>query len=144
MKKVIFLIVASALIVLTATVPARAQMGGGTGGGAMGDRQHEGTGSREMDNRQMMDRDMMRNMTGMMGQMNDMMQKMTNTMKDKTTMEHMKMGDMAKIMNEMSGQMREMADRMEKGNMDQATMNKMQERMKAMNQSIENLQKENK
>jgi hypothetical protein len=126
---------AAAIIGFTASA-ALAQMGG-----------HEGMGSRQspqMMGGQMMGQDMMQDMTEMMKQMNGMMQKMSHTMEHKTVTEHAKMQDMAKIMREMAAQMHEMAAQMDKGKMDAATVKKMQEKMKAMNQSIENLQKEGK
>ncbi len=125
-------LLSAAVVIIGFTASAAlAQMGG-----------HEGMGSQQ--SQQMMGQEMMQNMTGMMKQMNGMMQKMSHTMEHKTVTEHAKMQDMGKIMREMAAQMHEMAAQMDKGKMDAAMVKKMQERMKAMNQSIETLQKEGK
>jgi RNA polymerase-binding transcription factor DksA len=87
---------------------------------------------------------MMGNMANMLEQMNEMMQKLSHPMRHLTVTEHAKMNDMGKIMREMAAQMNEMASHMEKDKLDKATVNKMQEKMKAINQSIEALQKEGK
>ena len=130
-------ILSAAVVIIGFTASAAlAQMGG-----------HEGMGSQQshqMMGGQMMGREMMQNMTGMMRQMNEMMQKLSHPMGHMTVMDHAKMQDMAKVMRDMAAQMSEMAAHMEKGEMDKATVKKMQEKMKAMNQSIENLQKEGK
>jgi hypothetical protein len=130
-------ILSAAVVIIGFTASAAlAQMGG-----------HEGMGSQQshqMMGGQMMSQEMMKDMTGMMRQMNEMMQKLSHPMGHMTVTDHAKMQDMAKVMRDMAAQMNEMAAHMEKGEMDKATVKKMQERMKAMNQSIENLQKEGK
>jgi Spy/CpxP family protein refolding chaperone len=130
-------ILSAAVVIIGFTASAAlAQMGG-----------HEGMGSQQshqMIGGQMMSQEMTKDMAGMMKQMNEMMQKLSHPMGHMTVTDHAKMQDMAKVMRDMAAQMNEMAAHMEKGEMDKATVKKMQERMKAMNQSIENLQKEGK
>ncbi|MFI5294311.1 MAG: hypothetical protein ACHQ0Y_04730 [Thermodesulfovibrionales bacterium] len=110
----------------------------------MGDQQKEGMGSSEMKGGQMMSRDMMVNMTDMMKQMNEMMERLSHPMHHMTVTDHKQMYDLGKVMRKMAAEMNEMAAHMEKGEMDAATVKKMQKRMKAINQEVEVLKKENK
>lgn len=103
--------------------------------------QKEGMGLSQMKGGQMMSRDMMVNMTDMMKQMNEMMERLSHPMHHMTVTDHKQMFDLGKVMRKMAGEMNEMAAHMEKGEMDAATVKKMQERMKAINQEIEALQK---
>lgn len=134
MKKL--LLAAAAVLGLTASA-ALAQTGGHEG--MTGGQKHEGMGTQQ--STQMMSQDMMHDMTEMMKQMNEMMQKLSHPMGHMTVTEHAKMQEMAKIMRGMAAQMNEMATHMEKGSMDRAAVKKMQERMKAINQEIDVLQK---
>ena len=72
----------------------------------------------------MMSQEMMKDMTGMMKQMNEMMQKLSHPLGHMTVTDHAKMQDMAKVMRDMAAQMNEMAAHMEKGEMDKATVKK--------------------
>ena len=110
----------------------------------MGGQQKEVMGSSQMKGGQMMSRDMMANMTAMMKQMNEMMEGLSHPMHHMTVTDHKQMNDLGKVMRKMAAEMNEMAAHMEKGEMDEATAKKMQERMKAINQEIDSLQKKDK
>lgn len=123
-----------------------AQMNGGMMGGQQ---QHSGNvmiaqQSQAIKSGQMTNQEMMRDMAGMMKQMNETMQKMTHTIENKTVMEPRELLAMGKMTREMAAQMNEMADHMEPGRMDKQMINKMQERMKSMHQKIDAMQNEGK
>jgi hypothetical protein len=148
MKRIV--IMAAALIAFTAAT-AMAQMGGHGGmmgghGEMTGGQQHPGMmssqHSQQMMGQQMMHQNMMRDMTRMMSQMNQMMQTMSHTMYQERAMDHTGMQEMSQMMKEMSVTMGDMSEHMAQGTMDPALTNKMQERMKTMNQMMENIQKE--
>jgi hypothetical protein len=120
---------------------------GQTSGGVMGGQQQQHSGnvmvaqqSKDMMNGQKMNQEMRQNMAGMMKQMNETMQKMTNTIETKTVMESRNMLVIGKMMREMSVQMNEMAGNMEQGRIDPQTITKMQARMESVNQRIDAIQ----
>jgi methyl-accepting chemotaxis protein len=142
MKRI--LLIAAAVIGLTA-LTAFAQMGGGTMGG-QGKQQGGmmGSQSQQMMGNQMMSQDMMHDMSGMMKQMSEMMQKLSHPMGHLTVTEHGKMQDMGKIMHEMAAQMNEMAAHMERGKLDQGAVKKMHEKMQSLNHDLDDMQKNEK
>lgn len=123
---------------------ALAQMGGGPGqGGAGAHRQDMGTQqSQQMMSGQMMSQEMMRDLSGMMRQMNDMMQNMSRMMDSPQAMDQARTRDMSKLMQEMSVNMRDLSQQMAQGKMDPKTTKQMQERLDRMNRTLNNLQKE--
>ena len=124
---------------LTASM-AWAQMPGGQGGTSgqgMGTQQ-----SQQMMGGQMMSQEMMHDMSGMMRQMNDMMQNLSRVMDKQQPMDSARMHDMSKLMQEMSVTMGDMSKQMAQGKMDPAMTKQMQERIKRMNQTLDTLQKE--
>ncbi|MCL5022431.1 MAG: hypothetical protein M1497_03530 [Nitrospirae bacterium] len=120
------------LLILGLLVPYSLAQKGDTGGVMEG--QKGG-----MEKGQMMSREMLQNMTGMMSQMDELLEKMAHPMGHRTITEHRTMDEMGRIMRDMAAQMNEMATHMEKGSMDQATVGKMHEKMKAARESIEKL-----
>ncbi len=142
MKKI--LAVTGMVIGLTVAT-ALAQMGGGTmGGGKEGGMQREGMGSEGKMSGQMMSPEMMKDMSGTMNHMIEMMQMMSHTMGHKTVTEHMKMSDMAGVMEEMSGMMHTMSQHMAKGQMSPADTKKMQGQLEIMKKKMEAMGKEEK
>lgn len=109
----------------------------------MGGQQKERSGSSQMKGGKMMSRDMTVNMTEMMKQMNEMMERLAHPMHHMTVTDHTQMHDLGKVMRKMAAEMNEMAAHMEKGEMNEAAAKKMQERTKAINQELEDLQKKN-
>ena len=106
------LLSAIAVVGLTAAT-AFAQMGGqggpgqqGPQGGMMGSQQ-----SQQMMGNQMMTQDMMRDMAGMMQQMNGVMGKLSGFMEHSGSMNHGKMMNLSKMMGEMSANMKDMSER---------------------------------
>jgi len=134
MNKIIFWVFAVSLALTLASSQSFAQMGG---------QEKEGMGSSQMKGGQMMSRDMMANMTEMMKHMNEMMERLSHPMHHMTVTDHTQMSEMGNVMRKMAVEMNEMATHMEKGEMDAATANKMQEKMKAINEEIEALRKKN-
>ncbi|NJD57258.1 MAG: hypothetical protein FIA94_12775 [Nitrospirae bacterium] len=133
MKKILF--TSCALVVLLVAAYSFAQMDG---------QKKEGMGSSQMKGGQMMSQDMMVNMTETMKNMNEIMEKLAHPMHHMTVTDHAQMNNLGKVMRKMASEMNEMAVHMEKGAMDAATAKKMQDRMKAINQELETLQKKNK
>lgn len=86
----------------------------------------------------------MRDMAGMMEQMNKMMEKLSHPMTHVAVTDHAKMNEMGKIMHEMAAQMNEMATHMEQGKLDKGTVKKMHENMEIMNKKLDALQKDGK
>ena len=72
------------------------------------------------------------------------MERLYHPMHHMTVTGHTQMNELGKIMRKMASEMNEMAAHMEKGGMDAATVKKMQERMKAIDQELEAMQKKNK
>ena len=91
-----------------------------------------------------MSQEMMRDMTGMMNHMVEMMQMMSHTMGHKTVTEHMKMTEMAGMMEEMSVMMHTMAQNMTKGQMTPADTKKLRAQLDAMKKKMEAMGKEGK
>ncbi|MDH4231742.1 MAG: DUF4175 domain-containing protein [Nitrospirota bacterium] len=129
MKRTSFTVVCILALIFIAP-SSFAQMGGGMMGEQKG-----------MVKGQMMSKDMMHDMSEMMKQMNGMMQKLSHPMEHMTITEHSQMQRMGQIMRNMASEMNEMATHMEKGSVDRPTVKKIQERMKAINQEIDALQK---
>jgi hypothetical protein len=132
MKKIVYWLFGFSFALVLVCSHSFAQMGG---------QQKEGMGLSQMKGGQMMSRDMMDNMTEMMKQMNEMLDGLSHPMHHMTVTDHKQMNDLGKIMRKMAAEMNEMAAHMEKGEMDKATAKKMQERTKAINQELEDLQK---
>jgi hypothetical protein len=86
-------------------------------------------------NGQKVNQEMKRDVAGIMKQMNETMQKMTQTIDNK--MESRNMPAIGKMMREMSVQMNEMAGHMVQGGIDPQTITKMQARMESMNQRLD-------
>ena len=136
----------TAAILGFAAVSAHAQMPGGTMGG------HGGMGapgqgmsvqqSQQMMGGQMMNQEMMRDLSGMMRQMNDMVQSMSRAIDQHPMMEQDRMRDMAKLMEDMSATMREMSQQMAQGRMNPAMTRRMEERAGQMNRMLEELKNE--
>jgi len=141
MKKMFPMVVAA--FGMAATV-ALAQMGGGPGqGGAGAHRQDMSTQqSQQMMGGQMMSQEMMRDVSGMMRQLNDTMQGMSRALDSSRPMDAAHARDMSKLMQEMSTTMRDLSQQMAKGKMDPATTKQMQDRINRMNQTLNTLQKE--
>ena len=135
MRKIFFWVFGVSIALVLVCSQSYAQMGG---------KQKEGMGSSQMKGGQMMSRDMMANMTEMMKQMNKMIDDLSHPMHHMTVTDHKQMSDLGKIMGKMAAEMNEMAAHMEKGEMDEATAKKMQEKTKAINQELEDLQKKHK
>ena len=114
------------------------------GFGQMGSQQKQEMGSSQMKGRQMMSQDMMMHMTEMMKQMNEMLERLAHPMHHMTVTDHAQMNDLGKIMRKMATEMNDLASHMEKGDMNEAEAKKMQERMKAINQELDSLQKKSK
>jgi len=76
--------------------------------------------------------------------MNEMLEGLSHPMHHMTVTDHKQMNELGKVMRKMAAEMNEMAAHMEKGEMDEATAKKMQERTKAINQELEDLQKKHK
>ncbi len=151
MKKVLLTAV---LVGAFAAAPAMAQMGG-HGGMGMGHQQSQMTGNQQdsgmmssqqsqhmMGGQQMMHQNMMRDMSGMMHQMNQMMRDISRMMDQHKDMSHSGMQKMSGLMNDMSTTMKDMSQQMATGQMDPALTKQMRDRIKAMNQIIESTQKE--
>jgi len=128
-----------------AAVSAHAQtpggmMGGHGGMGAPGQGM-SGQQSQQMMGGQMMNQEMMRDMSRMMRQMNDMMQSMSRAIDQHPMMDQDRMRDMAKLMEDMSATMREMSQQMAQGKMEPAMTRRMEERAGQMNRMLEELKK---
>lgn len=134
-------IVLAAVVISFTAMTALAQMMGNSKG--TGDQQHQmgSHQSQQMMGGQMMNQGMMRDMSSIMGQMNEIMQKMSQSMEQQNGMDRTNMQEMSKIMNEMSVTMRVMSQQMAKGNMDTALMKKMQDRINTMNQIMGSVEK---
>lgn len=132
MEKIFFWVFGFSLALALVSSDSYAQMGG---------KQQGGMGPSQMKSGHMMSRDMMANMTEMMKQMNEMLEGLSHPMHHMTVTEHKQMNDLGKIMGKMAAEMNEMAAFLEKGEMDEATAKKMQERTKAINQELEDLQR---
>jgi soluble cytochrome b562 len=132
MKKIFFWVFGFSLALALVSSDSYGQMGG---------KQKEGMGSSQMKGGQMMSPDMMANMTEMMKQMNEMIDDLSHPMHHMTVTDHKQMNDLGKVMRKMAAEMNEMAAHMEKGEMDEATAKKMQEKTKAINQELEDLQR---
>ncbi len=102
------------------------------------------TGGQKGEKGGMMSKEMLQSMSGMMSQMNELLQKMSHPMGHRTVTEHVKMHEMATIMRDMATQMNEMSAHMEKGGMDQASAKKMHNKLEEISRSIEKIQKESK
>jgi hypothetical protein len=133
----------TAAILGFAAVSAHAQMSGGmTGGhGGMPGQGMSGQHSQQMMGGQMMNQEMMRDMSGMMRQMTDMMQGMSRAIDQHPMMDQDRMRDMAKLMEDMSATMREMSQQMAQGKMEPAMTRRMEERAGQMNRMLEELKK---
>jgi len=122
--------------------PGGGGMGGGQGqqpgGGMMGSQ----PSSQMMGGQTMMQQDMMRDMMGMIGQMDQAMQKMSRGMEGQVPMDRMQ--QMSRGMGELSVTMKEMSEHMATGTMDPTTTKAMQERIKNLNQTIDNQSKQGK
>lgn len=77
----------------------------------------------------------------MMGQMNTLMSKMSGTMDRDKTMDQTRTREMSRLMDDMSITMKEMSGQMGKGTLNSAAMKRIQDKMKTMNQTMEDLQK---
>ena len=113
-------------------------------GTTKGGQEHPAMGKQQashMMGSQMMNQEMMRNMTGLMKQMNEMMHKMTSTMDQKMTMDKGRMREMSRVMENMSVTMHEMSNQMGKGKMDPAITKKMKENIQEMNQMMDTIQR---
>jgi len=137
MKK-IFL--ATAAMIALSAVTLFAQMGGGMKEG----QKHEGRGSQHMMGGQMMGPEMMKDMSGVMNHMVEMMQSMSHTMGHKTVTEHMKMSEMSKVMEDMSVMMHTMSQNMAKGQMSPADTKNMREQLNMMKKKMEAMGQEGK
>lgn len=139
MKKI--LIVLSATVTL-ASITASAQMGKNQG---QRDKNMMGTQqSSQIMSGQMMTQQKIRDMSGMLGQMNSLMHNMSSTMDQDRTMDRTRIHDMSKLMDDMSITMKEMSGQMENGSVNPAEMKRIQDRMKSMNQMMDNLRKTDK
>ena len=136
MKKI--LVVITSVIALAAATTL-AQMSGGSGTG--GQQQQPGGMVSSEQSQQMMSQEMMRDMSGMMIQMQIMMQKLTRTIEQRRGIDHSRMQDMSKVMNDMSVTMKEMSDHMGKGTMDPAVVKTMNEKMQTMIQRLDAMQR---
>lgn len=123
------LVAVTAVVIGLMGVAAFAQMGGGGG------MQRESAGTP-----QTMSQDMVQNMTGVMTQMSEMLQKLSHPMGHMTVTEHARMQDLARIMREMSSTMTDLASHMDQGKVDKATAARMRDRMNAMNNSLKKLE----
>lgn len=138
--KTILVAVATVICLSAALVSAQMMPGGEQG------KQHPGGGmmgsqpSQMMGGQMMTQQDMMRDMMGMMGQMDQVMQKMSRGMEGQMPMDRMQ--KMSGGMAEMSVTMKQMSEHMTKGSMDHAAMQAMQERMKNLNQMMDDLSKQ--
>jgi hypothetical protein len=141
MKKIPTVI--TAWVIGLAAATAFAQLGGQQKqqpeGGMTGSRQ-----SSQMMSGQMMSQEMMHDMSGMMRQMQSLMQRMAMTMDQKQVMEHSQRQDILRTMDGMIITMKEMFQQIGKGKIDPELMIKMQERMKYMNTVMDGMQKGNK
>lgn len=93
---------------------------------------------------QVMSQEMMHEMSGMMGQLQNLMQRMSITMDQKQDMENSKKQGIMRTMDGMIITMKEMFQQIGKGKIDPEVKSKMQERMKYMNKVMDGLQKGNK
>jgi len=132
---------------------AFAQMAGvgmGGNGGHMGDQQHQ-TGnmmsseqSHQMMDSQMMNHEMMRDISGMMGQMSEIIHKMTATMDHGSGSNHDAMKEIGNMMRDLAAQMSEMSTHIERGKMDQATVKAMRGKMELLIKKLDAMQKDGK
>jgi len=130
MKKA-YVAAAAATMFIAAT--AFAQMGG---------MQHEGMGQQgDMQHGQMMSPEMMKDMSGAMNHMIEMMRTMSHTMGHKNISEHMKMSEMAVVMEDMSIMMHDMSQRMATGSMSPADTKQMRDRINEMQRRMKALEK---
>jgi len=137
MKKILVL---TGMIISLTVATALAQMGGGKEGGM----QREGMGSESKMSGQMMSPEMMKDMSGNMNHMIEMMQMMSHTMGHRTVTEHVKMSEMAGMMEELSGMMHTMSQHMAKGGMSPADTKKMQGQLELMKKKVDAMGKEGK
>jgi hypothetical protein len=93
---------------------------------------------------QMMSQEMMHEMSGMMGQLQNLMQRMSMTMDQKQDMEHSKRQDIMRTMDGMIITMKEMFQQIGKGKIDPDMRIKTQARITYMNKVMDGLQKGNK
>ena len=133
-KKLIILSVMFCMATLT--FPQLSSAEAKQGANMMGNQQ-----SSQMMSGQMMNQQMLRDMSGMMGQMNTLMSKMSGTMDRDKTMDQTRTRDMSRLMDDMSITMKEMSGQMGKGTLNSAAMKRIQDKMKTMNQTMEDLQK---
>jgi hypothetical protein len=134
--------VVSAWVIGLAAATAFAQMGGQQQqqpGGMTGSQK-----SAQVMGGQMMSQEMMHEMSGMMGQLQNLMQRMSMTMDQKQDMDHSKRQGIMRTMDGMIITMKEMFQQIGKGKIDPEMMSKMQERMKYMNKMMDGMQKEKK
>ncbi len=90
---------------------------------------------------QTMSQEMLHEMSGMMGQLQNLMQRMSMTMDQKQDMEHSKRQDIMRTMDGMIITMKEMLQQIGKGKIDPEIRSKMQERVTYMNKVMDGLQK---
>ncbi len=111
-----------------------------------GERQHRHSGSavvalqKDVTDDQKMNQETKQNVTSMMKQMNEIMQKMTDTFENKVNKESRNLPVLGKMMRELSLQISEMAAVIEKGKLDPQTLTNMQARMESVNKRIDAIQ----
>lgn len=126
------IIVATLMLIGLTAATVLAQMGG---------QEKEGAGSPQMAGGELMSSGMMTNMTDMMGQMDQMLEKLAHPMRHLTVADHKQLYDLGKVMRKMAAEMNELAAHMEKGEINEAAAKQMDKRMKAINQEIETIRK---
>ncbi len=136
----------SLVIIFLMLVGVAATVFGQMNSGAPGERQHRHSGSavvalqKDVTDDQKMNQETKQNVTGMMKQMNEIMQKMTDTFENKVNKESRNLPVLGKMMRELSLQISEMAAVIEKGKLDPQTLTNMQARMESVNKRIDAIQ----